>query len=81
MFDAGPFRVRKYESVVIGLGTTVEVVSGQRKQALCRCTPLLTKNVALVFLIQFKGIPEKFLQLFGVASFPVLASRFFHQRS
>jgi len=26
VFDAGPFRVRKYDSVVIGLGTSVEVV-------------------------------------------------------
>ena len=26
VFDAGPFRVRKYESVVIGLGTRAEIV-------------------------------------------------------
>jgi len=26
VFDAGPFRVRKYESIIIGLGTSVEVV-------------------------------------------------------
>jgi len=31
VFDAGPFRVRKYESVVIGLGTRVEVVSEEQK--------------------------------------------------
>ena len=28
-FDAGPFRVRKYESVVIGLVRRVEVVSSE----------------------------------------------------
>jgi len=33
VFDAGPFRFRTYESVVIGLGTRVEVVSEERKQA------------------------------------------------
>ena len=31
VFDAGPFRVRKYESVVTGLGTRVEVVSAEGK--------------------------------------------------
>jgi len=31
VFDAGPFRVRKYECVVIGLGTRVEVVSEEQK--------------------------------------------------
>jgi len=34
VFDAGPFRVRKYESVVIGLGTRVEVVSEEQKASL-----------------------------------------------
>ena len=34
VFDAGPFRVRKYESVVIGLGTRVEVVSKEQKASL-----------------------------------------------
>ena len=31
MLDAGPFRVRKYESVVIGLDTSAEVVSEEQK--------------------------------------------------
>ena len=34
VFDAGPFRVRKYESVVIWLGTRVEVVSEEQKASL-----------------------------------------------
>jgi len=34
VFDAGPFKVRKYESVVIGLGTRVEVVSEEQKASL-----------------------------------------------
>ena len=34
VFDAGPFRVRKYESVVIVLGTRVEVVSEEQKASL-----------------------------------------------
>ena len=34
VFDVGPFRVRKYESVVIGLGTRVEVVSKEQKASL-----------------------------------------------
>ena len=34
VFDAGPFRVRNYESVVIGLGTRVEVVSKEHKASL-----------------------------------------------
>ena len=34
MFDAGPFRVRKYEFVIIGLGTSVEVVSEEQKTSL-----------------------------------------------
>ena len=35
VFDAGPFRVRKYESVVLGLGTSMEVqvLVKNRKQA------------------------------------------------
>jgi len=32
--SAGPFRVRKYESVVIGLGTSVEVVSEEQNASL-----------------------------------------------
>ena len=31
VFDAGPFRVRKYESVVIGFDIRVEVVSEEQK--------------------------------------------------
>ena len=27
VFGASPFRIRKYESVIVGLGTSVEVVS------------------------------------------------------
>jgi len=34
VFDAGPSRVRKYESVVIGLGTRVEVISEEQKASL-----------------------------------------------
>ena len=34
VFDAGLFRVRKYESVVIGLGASVEVVSEEQKASL-----------------------------------------------
>ena len=34
MFDPGPFRVRKYESVVIGFGIRVEVVSEEQKASL-----------------------------------------------
>ena len=34
VFDAGPFIIRKYESVVIGLGTRVEVVSEEQKESL-----------------------------------------------
>jgi len=30
VFDAGPFRVRKYESVVIGFDIRVEVVSEEQ---------------------------------------------------
>jgi len=39
VFDAGPFRVRKYESVVIGLGTRVEVVSEEQKASLLDSRP------------------------------------------
>jgi len=31
VFDVGPFRVRKYESVVIGLDTRVEVVGEEQR--------------------------------------------------
>jgi len=34
MFDAGPFRVRTYESVITGSGTSVEVVSEEQKASL-----------------------------------------------
>ena len=34
VFDVGPFRVRKYESVVIGLDTRVKVVSEEQKASL-----------------------------------------------
>ena len=39
VFDAGPFRVRKYESVVIGLVTRVEVVSGEQRASLLDSRP------------------------------------------
>ena len=39
VFEAGPFRVRKYESVVIGLGTRVEVVSEEQKVSLLDWRP------------------------------------------
>ena len=39
VFDAGPFRVRKYESVVIGSGTRVEVVSEEQKAGLLDSRP------------------------------------------
>ena len=37
--DAGPFRVRKYECVVIGSGTSVEVVSEEQKASLLDSSP------------------------------------------
>jgi len=39
VFDVGPFKVRKYESVVIGLGTRVEVVSEEQKARLLDSCP------------------------------------------
>jgi len=39
VFDAGPFRVRKYESVIIELGTRVEVVSEEQKASLYNSRP------------------------------------------
>jgi len=39
VFDAGPSRVRKYESVVMGLGTSVEVVSEKQKASLLDLRP------------------------------------------
>jgi len=39
VFDAGLFRVRKYESVVIGLGASVEVVSEEQKASLLNSRP------------------------------------------
>ena len=39
MFDAGPFRVRKYESVVTWLRTRAEVVSEQQKAGLLDSRP------------------------------------------
>jgi len=39
VFDAGPFRVRKYESVVIELGTSVEVVNEEQKASLLDSRP------------------------------------------
>jgi len=41
VFDAGPNRVRKYESVVIGSGTRVEVVSEEHRSKLVRFASLL----------------------------------------
>jgi len=60
VFGAGPFRVRKYESVIIGLGTSVEVVSEEQTASLMdsrpccwlmvnrRCTRLECMRVPLV---------------------------------
>ena len=39
VFDAGPFRVRKYESVIIGSGTSKEVVSKEQKASLLDSRP------------------------------------------
>ena len=39
LFDAGPFRVRKCESVIIGLGTSVEVGSEEQKASLLDSRP------------------------------------------
>ena len=39
VFDAGPLRVREYESVVIGLGTRLEVVSEEQKASLLDSRP------------------------------------------
>jgi len=41
VFDAGPFRVRKYESVIIGLGKGVEVVSERTDSKLVGFVSLL----------------------------------------
>ena len=41
VFDAGPFRVRKYESVVMGFDIRVEVVSEEHKSNLVRFASLL----------------------------------------
>ena len=41
VFDAGPFGVRKYESVIIGLGTSVKVVSERTDSMLFGFAPLL----------------------------------------
>jgi len=39
VFDAGPFRVRKYESVVMGFDIRVEVVSEEQKASLLDSRP------------------------------------------
>ena len=39
VFDAGPFRVRRYESVVIGFDIRVEVVSEEQKASLLDSRP------------------------------------------
>ena len=39
VFDVGPFRVRKYESVVIGFDVRVEVVSEEQKASLLDSRP------------------------------------------
>ena len=41
MFDAGQFRVRKYESVILGLGTSMEVVSERTDSKLVGFASLL----------------------------------------
>jgi len=49
VFDAGPFRVRKYESVVIGFDIRVEVVSGEQKANLLDsrlCCWLINSNTS-----------------------------------
>ena len=60
VFDAGPFRVRRYESVVIGFDIRVKVVSEEQKASLLdlrlccwlminsRCTRLGCMRVPLV---------------------------------
>jgi len=40
VFGASPFRIRKYESVIVGLGTSVEVVSERTDSKLVRYTSL-----------------------------------------
>jgi len=45
VFHAGQFRVRKYESVVIGLGTRVEVVSEEQKASLLDSRPCCWSTV------------------------------------
>ena len=44
MFDAGPFRVRKYESVVIGFDIRVEDVSEEQKASLLDSRLLLVDD-------------------------------------
>jgi len=39
VFDAGPIRVRKYDSAIIGLGISVEVVSEEQKASLLDSRP------------------------------------------
>ena len=41
VFDASPFRVRKHKSVIIGLGTSVEVVSERTNSKLVGFASLL----------------------------------------
>jgi len=41
VFDAGQFRVRKYESVILGLGTSMEVVSERTDSKLVGFASLL----------------------------------------
>jgi len=44
VFDAGPFRVRKYESVVIGFDIRVEDVSEEQKASLLDSRLLLVDD-------------------------------------
>jgi len=39
VFDAGPFKVRKYESVIIGFGTSVEVVNEEQRASVLDSRP------------------------------------------
>ena len=39
VFGAGPFKIRRYESFIIGLGTSVEVVSEEQKASLLDSRP------------------------------------------
>jgi len=56
LFDVGPFRVRKYESVIIGLGTSVEVVSEEQKASLLDSCPCCWLMVTVVRDVEVHGV-------------------------